>query len=439
MGEVAVIGLGRSGVAATLWLRRQRVSVYASDSAAAPATAETLAALRSAGAVVETGGHSLRRIADAVCVIVSPGVPPDAPPLEAARKSGVRILAELEIGWRALRAAGAKCIVVTGTNGKSTTTSLIAQILNAGGVPSVAAGNIGRPLLDVALAGERPAWVVAEASSFQLHDTPTLAPDVTVLTNVAPNHLDRYPDVAAYYADKALLYANATDTTVHVVNGSDAEALGLLGAARGVRRTFGLGSAADAGYAEGTLLLDGRPLLSRAELPLIGMHNVENALAAALAAQAAGLSPQAIAHGLRGVTGLPHRMELVRTVGEVQWINDSKSTNVTSTLVAVRAMDRPFVLLLGGRHKGEPYTRLADALGSCKAVVAYGESRALVERDLAGRVSLHVVETLGDAVQAAAGVAGAQAVLLSPACSSFDQFTNYEERGATFRRLVAAR
>jgi UDP-N-acetylmuramoylalanine--D-glutamate ligase len=132
-------------------------------------------------------------------------------------------------------------------------------------------------------------------------------------------------------------------------------------------------------------------------------------------------------------------MELVRTVGEVQWINDSKSTNVTSTLVAVRAMDRPFVLLLGGRHKGEPYTRLADALGSCKAVVAYGESRALVERDLAGRVSLHVVETLGDAVQAAAGVAGAQAVLLSPACSSFDQFTNYEERGATFRRLVAAR
>ncbi|MEX0692785.1 MAG: UDP-N-acetylmuramoyl-L-alanine--D-glutamate ligase [Gemmatimonadales bacterium] len=439
MGEVAVIGLGRSGVAATLWLRRQRVSVYASDSAPAPATAETLAALRSAGAVVETGGHSLGRIADASCVIVSPGVPPNAPPLETARASGVRILAELELGWRALHAEGVKFIVVTGTNGKSTTTSLIAQVLHAGGVTAVAAGNIGRPLLDVALAGEHPAWVVAEASSFQLHDTPSLAPEVTVLTNVAPNHLDRYPDVAAYYADKALLYANATDTTVHVVNGGDTEARGVLGGARGVRRTFGLERAADAGYADGTLLLDGQPLLARADLPLLGRHNVENALAAALAAQAAGLSPEAIANGLRGVTGLPHRMELVRTVGEVQWINDSKSTNVTSTLVAVRAMDRPFVLLLGGRHKGEPYTRLADAPGQCRAVVAYGESRALVERDLAGRVPLHVVETLGDAVQAAAGVVGAQAVLLSPACSSFDQFTNYEERGATFRRLVAAR
>ena len=438
-----MVGLARSGRAASAWLAREGVRVYASDAADAPAPADVLDALRAAGVAVETGGHDLPRITAARAVVASPGVPPDAPPLAAARTAGVPIVAELEVGWRALRAAGTRFIVVTGTNGKSTTTAITAQLLQAGGVRAVAAGNIGRPLLGVALGGERPEWVVAEASSFQLHDTPTLAPEITVLTNLAPNHLDRYPDVAAYYGDKARLYANARRDTVHVLNGEDAAAMALPGGAPGTRRRFALRPEADAGWDATTdrLLLEGTPLLARADLPLIGAHNIQNALAAALAAAAAGVTRQAIAAGLRLVAGLPHRLELVWTAEGVQWINDSKSTNVTSTVVAVRAMDRPFVLLLGGRHKGEPYTRLAEAFGArCRGVIAYGESARQVVTDLTGRVPVLQVGTLAEAVEEAAGRATpGEAVLLSPACSSYDQFTDYEQRGAAFRRLAEAR
>jgi len=363
--------------------------------------------------------------------VPSPGVPPDAAPLAAARAAGVPLLAELELGWRALTEAGSRFIVITGTNGKSTTTALASQVLDAAGIAAVAAGNIGRPLLDVALGGPAPAWVVAEASSFQLHDCPTLAPEIGVVTNLAPNHLDRYPDVAAYYADKARLFATATAGSTWVLNADDPAVPGLAGTAPGRRRTFGFRATADARYdtTRDLLLLDGTPLLPRAELPLIGAHNVANALAAAIAA------------GLARATGLPHRLELVRTVDDVQWINDSKSTNVTSTVVALRALARPYLLLLGGRHKGEPYTRLAEAFdGRCRGVIAYGEAASRVLEDLAGRVPLLRVQTLDEAAEAAGERAlPGDAVLLSPACSSYDQFTDYEARGAAFRRLAEAR
>jgi UDP-N-acetylmuramoylalanine--D-glutamate ligase len=437
-GEVAVLGLARTGRAATRWLRIHGVRVYASD--AGPGHAGVADELASLGAAVETGGHDLGRIARAAAVIASPGVLPDAAPLAAARGAGVPVLSEVELGVRAL--PGTRLVVVTGTNGKSTTTALIAHLLDAAGRRCPAVGNIGRPLVELALDPEPPAWAAVEVSSFQLHDSPGLRPAVGVLTNLAPDHLDRYPDVAAYYADKRLLFRNAHAGSVWVLNGDDPAVLDLAAGVAGRRLRWRLGRAADACYdrARGALMLDGAVLLARDALPLLGDHNVHNALAAALAARESGLAPAAIAAGLRTFRGLPHRLEVVRDVAGVRWINDSKATNVASAAVALAAMDRPFVLILGGRHKGEPYTVLAPLLRDrCRGVVTYGEAAPLVDGDLGPHAAVSVVPVFADAVKLARQRARAgDAVLLSPACSSFDQFANYEARGAAFRALVEA-
>lgn len=433
-----MIGLARSGRAAALWLRRRGYAVYASD--VGPGLPGVADALRGAGAAVDTGRHDLERIGRARAAIVSPGVPPDAPAVGAARAAGVPLHSEIDLGARALPAT--RLIAVTGTNGKSTTTALIAHLLSAGGVPCPAVGNIGRALTEIALEEEAPPWAAVEVSSFQLHDSPALRPAVGVVTNLAPDHLDRYPTVDAYYADKRLLFRNASAASVWVLNGGGPAVIALAEQAPGTRRTWQLGEPADAWFDRraGRLVLDGVPLLARGDLPLLGDHNVENALAAALAARAAGLPPAAIASGLRGFRGLPHRLELVAETGGVRWINDSKATNIASTAVALRAMERPYVLILGGRHKGEPYTALIPLLERCRRVIAYGEAAALVAADLGRAIGVDVVPRFADAVAAAGAAAEpGHAVLLSPACSSYDQFANYEERGATFRRLAETR
>ena len=440
-GFVAVIGLGKSGAAATRLLVREGVRVYASDASPAPYAGAAAEALRSLkGVEVELGRHDLAKIRAAAAVVVSPGVPPDAAPLTAARAAGVPIVAELDLGFRALQ--GVRCIAVTGTNGKTTTTALIAHLLGHAGLRAESAGNIGRPLSDVALAPDPPQWLAVEVSSFQLHDSPRFAPEIGVLTNLAPDHLDRYPDVAAYYGDKQLLFRNATDASVWVVNGDDPQALELAAGARGRRLRFSLRGPSDAWYdgAERSLRLGGGELMRREALPLLGLHNVANALAAGLAVHETGIGPAAIAEGLRTFQPLPHRLEPVAEVNGVRWINDSKATNVASTVVAIEAMDRPFVLLLGGRHKGEPYLRLGPLLRErCRLVVAYGEAGPVVERDLAGQVPLERGGDFADVVARARRAARpGDAVLLSPACSSYDMFANYEERGATFRRLAIA-
>jgi UDP-N-acetylmuramoylalanine--D-glutamate ligase len=442
-GVVAVIGLGKSGVAATRLLARQGVRVYASDGSEHPYGGDAVAALRALpGVEVDLGRHDLARIRAAAGVVVSPGVPAEAPPLAAARAAGVRIVSELDLAFRALQGKGLRCVAITGTNGKTTTTALVAHLLRVGGLRAEAAGNIGRPLADVALDAQPLDWLAIEVSSFQLHDSPTFAPDVGILTNLAPDHLDRYPSVDAYYADKRLLFRNAHEDSVWVVNGDDPAALALGQGARGTTVRFSLRGPADGWYdaPQRRLRLGGAELLARDDLHLLGDHNVANALAAALAVTVAGLSPARIADGLRSFRPLPHRLELVREVGGVRWINDSKATNIASTVVAVEAMDRPFVLLLGGRHKGEPYTRLAPLLEPrCRIVIAYGEAGPLVERDLQGRIPLECGTTFEDVVARARRLAQpGDAVLLSPACSSYDMFRNYEERGALFRKLVEA-
>jgi UDP-N-acetylmuramoylalanine--D-glutamate ligase len=440
-GEVAVVGLARTGAAVTRWLAGQKVAVYASDAADTPALRATARELALPGVSTELGRHDLERIRRAAAVVVSPGVPPWAEPLQAARDAGIEVLAELDLAARAL--GGTRLIVVTGTNGKSTTTALIGHLLAASGEAAPVAGNIGRPLITVAEQTPPPRWAVVEASSFQLHDAPNLRPAIGVLTNLAPDHLDRYPDVAAYYADKRLLFRNATPDSTWVLNADDPEVLALAAGVPGRRFRFSLREPADAWYdAPARWLMRGaQRLLERHDVPLLGLHNVANALAAALAAEAAGIPLGDIARGLASFGGLPHRLEPVGEVGGVLWINDSKATNVAAAAVALRAMERPFVLLAGGQPKGESFAPLAPLLrGRCRLVVAYGEARDRLARDLGSACTVDTVEAFDAAVERAARAARpGDALLLSPACASYDQFQSYEERGARFRALAENR
>jgi UDP-N-acetylmuramoylalanine--D-glutamate ligase len=438
--EVAVVGLGKSGMSASLLLRSLGTPVYASDSGSGPTFDSWAEALRKTGAHVDIGGHNLDRIARAVAVVVAPGVPPDVLALQVARRAGLDIHAEVDIGFLGLK--GTRCIGITGTNGKTTTTSLIAHVLSSAGLRAETAGNIGRPLCDVARSSDAPDWLALELSSFQLHDSPNLRPAMGVLTNLAPNHLDRYATLDEYYGDKALLFRNAEPQSFWVTNADDPVVEQMTRGVAGSRARFSIAERADAWYdrAGRRLMLGRSVLLPRADLPLLGDHNVANALAAALVAARAGCPAERIAEGLRSFRAIPHRVEPVREVNGVLWINDSKSTNITSTEVAVAALDRTFVLLLGGRHKGEPYTRLAERLRDrCRAIVAYGEAGPLIVKDLGPSLTVVPAQTFSDVLDTARDLARpGDAVLLSPACSSYDMFRNYEERGDRFRAAVQA-
>jgi UDP-N-acetylmuramoylalanine--D-glutamate ligase len=437
---MAVVGLGKSGVSATLLLRAQGIPVYASDTGSGVQYNEWARTLREAGAAVDVGGHDIDRITRSAAVVVAPGVPPHVPVLEAARRAGVEIYAEVDVGFVALR--NTRCVGITGTNGKTTTTSLIAHVLASAGFRAETAGNIGRPLCEVARSANPPAWLALELSSFQLHDAPHLRPAVGVLTNLAPNHLDRYTSLEEYYGDKAQLFRNADGKSVWVTNADDPAVQAMTRGVAGAHVRFSIERRADAWFdrAGGRLMLGDSPVLSRAELPLLGDHNVANALAATLAASHVGSPLERIADGLRSFRAIPHRVEPIREVNGVLWINDSKSTNITSTVVAVAALDRPFVLLLGGRHKGEPYTRLAQRLeGRCRAVVAYGEAGPLIVNDLGSSLKVVTAGTFPEVLATARKLTRpGDAVLLSPACSSYDMFRNYEERGDRFRAAVEA-
>jgi UDP-N-acetylmuramoylalanine--D-glutamate ligase len=447
--EVAVIGLGRSGRAAALLLAGRGIAVYASDGGSSMAVEQSVTALRERGVDASGGGHDLARIARAALVVVSPGVPPDAPPLRAARDAGVPIVSETEVALHAL--PHTKIIAITGTNGKTTTTALTAHLLSALGLDAVAAGNIGTPLAAFAQRDKPPAWVALEMSSFQLHDTPSLAPLVGVLTTLSPDHLDRYASVAEYYADKALMFANATSASRWVTNVDSADIRDMVDGVAGTHGTFSIESRdADAWFDRdvGELIVLHETVLTRPEFPLLGDHNVANALAASLAVLMADerhRHPDMLAKlsaGLRTFRALAHRLEPVGEYAGVQWINDSKATNVDSSRVAIDGMTRPTVLLLGGRHKGTPYTELADVIKAhVKVVLAFGEAAPLVAADLAGVVPVEQCGSSFESViaRARALAAPGDAVLLSPACSSYDMFDNYEVRGAEFRRLAAPR
>mgnify|MGYP000616261068 CR=1 FL=1 len=448
-GRVAVLGLARSGRAAALLALKQGAEVYASDAGDTPVLREAAEAVRAAGGRVDLGSHDIDAIAGSDVLVVSPGIPPTAPVLQDERVAAVPQISELEYAARALRS---KVVAVTGTNGKTTVTALTAHLLRASGVDAVAAGNIGRALADVAVADEHPAVTVVEASSFQLAGVDRFRPDVGVLTNLAPDHLDRYASVAEYYGDKARMFDNAEAGSRWVLNGEDVEVERLIGDAPGERYPFHLehapaGDAAGA-WLDGDLLRvrlerGGEPvdLVRTDELRLLGRHNAANALAASLAALLAGATVDGVRAGLRDFAPMEHRLEPVAERDGVLWVNDSKATNLDSTRMALRSMERPVVLLLGGRHKGEPYTGLLEAAqGRVRVVVAYGEAAPVVVRDLESHLTVVRVDGGFERVVAtAAGLARpGDAVLLSPACSSYDMFENYEQRGARFRELARA-
>ena len=437
--EVAVLGLGRSGIAAARLLLSRGIKVFASESDSGTDLEAKTAPLGRAGAAVQLGGHDLMRVKRAIAVVVSPGIPPQVAPLETARKAGIPIHSEIDIGFLALPEA-TRIIAITGTNGKTTTTALTAHLLTAGGLRATAAGNIGTPLAQAAMEEDPYQWLAVEISSFQLHDSECFTPAIGIITNLAPDHLDRYKSLEEYYGDKARLFRHATKESVWVLNAYDPGVTAMAKAKPGQQRKFSVTAKGDGWYdrVKGRLMLGRAGLLPRKDLPLLGDHNVANALAAALAVQAAGVGNDKIAEGLRDFRALPHRMEPVREVKGVLWINDSKATNIASTAVALDALDRPFVLLLGGRHKGEPYSVMAHKLkGRARAVVAYGEAADLIERDLKGIVKVVRATGFDDVIAKAAGLAKTgDAVLLSPACSSYDMFRNYEDRGARFRAAV---
>jgi UDP-N-acetylmuramoylalanine--D-glutamate ligase len=445
-GEVAVIGLARSGCAVARLLAKRGAKVYASDSGDADELAPVAAELRALGIVVDLGRHDTKRIATSALVVVSPGVPPEAPPLAAARAAQVQIVSEIEVALWSL--PGQRYVAITGTNGKTTTTSLTARLFEAVGRTAIAAGNIGTPLAEVALADMRPDWIALEVSSFQLHDTPSIKPTIGMLTNLSANHLDRYTSLEEYYGDKAMLFQNATPESRWISNADDPDSQAMMKKAAGMHFRFSVRDKADAWFDRSTnmVMVLGKPVINRDDLPLLGDHNVANALAASLAVMLgdeADQTPEAIkriAEGLRRFTALEHRIEPVPTKDGLIWINDSKSTNVASTLVALRGMQRPTVLLLGGRHKGEAYTELADELRRTgRAVIAYGEAAPLIEGDLKGVVPLRRLGSSFDEVIGAARKIAkpGDVVLLSPACSSYDMFDNYEQRGRVFKEMVS--
>ena len=445
-GEIAVVGLARSGRAAAQLLARAGSEVYASDAGESDELTRTSDLLRAEGVDVQLGAHDLDRIARCGLVVASPGVPPTAPPFKAARAAGIPIVSEIEIGLRFL--PGLKYIAITGTNGKTTTTALTGHLLKALGRRAATAGNIGTPLTELALSATPPDWIALEVSSFQLHDTPSIRPLVGMLTNLSANHLDRYDSVDEYYGDKALMFRNASVASHWVSNLDDPDVQKMIEPVAGAHARFSVQRKAEAYYDRdsGNLVVLGRPLIHRDDFPLLGDHNVANALAASLAVIVADRQHRAdrclhqIAMALKSFNALEHRIETVGEFHGVSWINDSKSTNVASTLVAMRGMTKPTVLLLGGKHKGEPYTELGPELKRTgRAVIAYGEAAPLIEKDLAGVVPLRRLGSSFDEVIATARELSqpGDVVLLSPACSSYDMFDNYEQRGAVFKEMVS--
>ena len=445
---IGVLGLARSGLAAARLALRRGARVYASDGGDTPAARAAAEEIRAAGGEAEIGRHDVGKLAECSRIVLSPGIPPGAAILREPALESEAIIAELEFAFEQL---DAPVIAVTGTNGKTTTTALITHLLKACGYDAAVGGNIGTALSEVALSDPQPQVVAVEVSSFQLGRTRRFAPAIGVLTNLAPDHLDWYPTVEEYYADKARLFRNATPETRWVLNGEDDAARSLPGDASGERYYFRIAGPLLDGERGGYLSADRWLTLRLTEegeeerlapagaLRILGPHNVANALAALIAIRLFGAPSAGLAEALRSFPALPHRMEPVGEHDGVLWVNDSKATNISSTQVALRSIDRPTILLLGGRHKGEPYANLeAEVRERVRGVIAFGEAAELVERDLAGLCPVERVEgSFEDVVRTAGRLAHpGDAVLLSPACSSYDMFSSYEERGERFRELV---
>jgi UDP-N-acetylmuramoylalanine--D-glutamate ligase len=430
-----VVGLGRTGLSAARYLRASGWRVAVTDSRESPPELAALSAL-DASIPVRLGALDSALLDEALCVVASPGVPLTVPFFEAARRRGLEIVGDIELF---ARAAHAPVAGITGTNGKSTVTTLLGRMARRAGIAVRVGGNLGEPALD--LLGSDAALYVLELSSFQLETTTELECRAATVLNVSADHLDRYASIGAYAAAKARIFARC-DTAV--INLDDPLVVAMP---RAVRRTlsFSLRATLGADYAVAThahewwLTRSGEPLLPLAAMRIKGLHNAANALAALALGEALELPRAAMLAELREFAGLPHRSQWVAEVGGVTYIDDSKGTNVGATLAAVGGMAGPLVMIAGGDGKNQDFAPLAAAFrGKVRHTVLIGRDAPLIARALAGVCTLESCATLPEAVRAAARAARpGDTVLLSPACASLDMFRDYAQRGAVFAQAVA--
>jgi UDP-N-acetylmuramoylalanine--D-glutamate ligase len=441
--RVLVVGLGKSGVASALFLKERGARVTVSDTKSPDQLRDEIPVLLDHGIAVETGGHGERTFRGQDLIVVSPGVPVDAKPLVQARVSGELVIGEIELAAQHLQGP---IVAITGSNGKTTTTTLTGEILAAGNLPTLVGGNIGTPAISLVATAKPETVVVLEVSSFQLETIQTFRPKVAVVLNVTPDHLDRHRTFQAYVDAKARIFENQQSSDFSVLNEDD-ETCRTLGA-RTRAQVFWFSRKKEvkqgAWVHEGQILFRNgggqREVMLVSEIPLKGAHNVENVLAGVCSGMLMGCDAELIRKSVREFKAVEHRLEYVATVKGVEYYDDSKATNVDATIKALESFPANIHLILGGKDKGSDYTVLNDLLRKrVKRVYTIGAAAEKIESHIKGAAEIVHAETLDNAVRRAAAVAQAgDIVLLAPACASFDQFQSYNHRGRIFKEVVHA-
>jgi UDP-N-acetylmuramoylalanine--D-glutamate ligase len=441
--RVLVVGLGKSGLSAAMFLRGQGARVTVSDTRSAVALEKEIPALLEAGIMVESGGHGLLTFRRQDLIVISPGVPMDTPEVKQVIAFGLPVIGELELASRYLRG---RVVAITGSNGKTTTTTLVGKIFEDGGVPTLVGGNIGLPVIDLVAKSTPETVSVLEVSSFQLETVEEFHPWIAVILNITPDHLDRHGSFESYVAAKERIFAQQDASDFLVLNGDDR--VTQMSAARTKSGVYWFSGTK--AVRRGAFVRDGvivwvekeggvtEPVMPVAEIPLKGAHNIENVLAAVCAARLAKIPAESVRASVAGFRAVEHRLEFVREFNEVEYYNDSKATNVDAAMKAVASFPGGIHLIMGGKDKDSDYATMADMLKKrVKVVYTVGSAAEKIERQLHGVVKMVSAHTIEIAVaEAAKAAAPGDVVLLSPACSSFDQFENYEHRGRVFRQSV---
>jgi UDP-N-acetylmuramoylalanine--D-glutamate ligase len=438
--RVLVVGLARTGVATALFCAGHNAIVTATETRAESELGDAPAKLRAAGVSLELGGHTDKTFLAQDLIVPSPGVPADDPFLLLARSKGITIWSEIELAYRFLEG---KLIGITGSNGKTTTTTLVHHILKTGAKRAYLAGNVGTPLISEVEEMDAGSVAVAELSSFQLELIDKFRPNIGALLNLTPDHLDRHKTMEAYAAAKARIFENQTEMDAAILNADDPASAKYAPKKPQVfwfSRKKAVAHGACLRGEEIVVAHDGKEevVMNAGEIPLAGAHNLENVLAAVIIARLAGVDAATIATAVKSFAGVEHRLEFVADVRGVRYYNDSKATNVDATLKALDAFPGRILTILGGKDKGSDYTVLQKPLRE-KAILALliGAAADKIEKQIAGSVAIERAGTLERAVEAAALAArSGDVVVLAPACASFDQFENYEQRGRVFKQLV---
>jgi UDP-N-acetylmuramoylalanine--D-glutamate ligase len=441
--RVLVVGLGKSGVASALFLKAHGARVTVSDTKSSDQLRDEIPLLLDHGIAVETGGHGERTFRGQDLIVVSPGVPVDAPPLVQARASGEPVIGEVELAAQHLPGP---IVAITGSNGKTTTTSLTGDIITAGGFPTVVGGNIGTPAISLVERAARETVIVLEISSFQLETIQTFRPKVAVILNITPDHLDRHRTFETYVEAKARIFENQQASDFAILNEDDPTCLTLAGRTRAQVFWFSRKKEVKQGtYVESGRILfrDGagqREIMLVSEIRLKGAHNVENVLAGICAGVLMGVAPDKIRQAVRDFKAVEHRLEYVTTIKGVEYYDDSKATNVDATIKALESFPANIHLILGGKDKGSDYRVLNDLLRQrVKRVYTIGAAAEKIESHIKGAAEIVHAETLDNAIRRASAVAQpGDIVLLAPACASFDQFQSYNHRGRVFKEVVHA-